>query len=156
MPSLAVTNSGMWAPDAAVKLAKPHRSVYNASMNRWLLIAAVMGGLAVVMGAFAAHGLQAILSERMLATFATGAQYQMYHALALGLAAFAMRGRAARMANAAAFLFLIGIVLFSGSLYLLAFTGITRLGMITPLGGLSFIAGWIALALAALKLDRPQ
>jgi uncharacterized membrane protein YgdD (TMEM256/DUF423 family) len=78
----------------------------------------------------------------------------MYHALAMGLAAFAVRGRAARLANAAGILFLIGTLLFSGSLYVLALTGITRLGMITPLGGLSLMAGWVALALAALKLDK--
>ncbi|MES2472313.1 MAG: DUF423 domain-containing protein [Pseudomonadota bacterium] len=124
-------------------------------MKRWLLIAALMGCLAVVMGAFAAHGLQSLLSARMLATFQTAAQYQMYHALAIGLAAFAVRRGAARFANWAAALFLAGILLFSGSLYLLAFTGVTALGMITPLGGLCFIAGWAALALAALKLERP-
>lgn len=110
----------------------------------------------MVMGAFAAHGLRPVLSERMLATFETGARYQMYHALAIGLAAFAVRGRAARLANIAAALFLIGILLFSGSLYLLAFTGVTSLGMITPVGGLSFIAGWAALGLAALKLESPE
>ena len=70
------------------------------------------------------------------------------------LGAFAVRGRAARLANAAGILFLIGTLLFSGSLYVLALTGITRLGMITPLGGLSLMAGWVALALAALKLDK--
>lgn len=125
-------------------------------MKRWLVVAALLGGLAVVMGAFAAHGLRPVLSERMLATFETGARYQMYHALAIGLAAFAARGRAARLANIAAALFLTGVLLFSGSLYLLAFTGATSLGMITPVGGLSFIAGWAALALAAVKLDSPE
>lgn len=123
-------------------------------MRRWLFIAAVVGGLAVLLGAFAAHGLRAGLSERMLAAFETGARYQMYHALAIGLAAFAMRGRAARLANAAAALFLTGIALFSGSLYLMAFTGLTSLGMVTPVGGLSFVAGWAVLALAALKLEK--
>ena len=108
----------------------------------------------MLLGAFAAHGLDSRLSPRMLANFETGARYQMYHALAMGLAAFAVRGRAARLANAAGILFLIGTLLFSGSLYVLALTGITRLGMITPLGGLSLMAGWVALALAALKLDK--
>lgn len=125
-------------------------------MKRWLVVAALMGGLAVVMGAFAAHGLRPVLSERMLATFETGARYQMYHALAIGLAAFAMRGRASRLANIAAALFLTGTLLFSGSLYLLALTGVTSLGMVTPVGGLSLIAGWAALALAALKLESPE
>jgi uncharacterized membrane protein YgdD (TMEM256/DUF423 family) len=123
-------------------------------MRRWLFIAALMGGLAVILGAFAAHGLRAVLSDRMLTAFETGAQYQMYHALAIGLAALAVRDRAARLANAAAALFLIGIALFSGSLYLLAFTGLTFLGMVTPLGGLSMMAGWAVLALAALKLEK--
>jgi len=122
-------------------------------MKHWLLIAALLGGLAVVTGAFAAHGLQSLLSARMLETFETAARYQMYHALAIGLAAFAVRDGAARFANLAAALFLAGIFLFSGSLYFLAFTGVTWLGMVTPLGGLSFIAGWIVLALAARKLE---
>ncbi len=125
-------------------------------MRRWLFLAALMGALAVVMGAFAAHGLQAMLSERMLAVFETGARYHLVHALAMGLAALAARGRAARLASLAAALFLAGTLLFSGSLYVLAFTGVTALGMITPLGGLSFVAGWIALALAALKLDTAE
>jgi uncharacterized membrane protein YgdD (TMEM256/DUF423 family) len=123
-------------------------------MRRWLFLSAALGFLGVLLGAFAAHGLDSRLSPRMLANFETGARYQMYHALAMGLAAFAVRGRAARLANAAGFLFLIGILLFSGSLYVLALTGITRLGMITPLGGLSLMAGWVALALAALKLEK--
>jgi uncharacterized membrane protein YgdD (TMEM256/DUF423 family) len=123
-------------------------------MRRWLFLSAALGFLGVLLGAFAAHGLDSRLSPRMLANFETGARYQMYHALAMGLAAFAVRGRAARLANAAGILFLIGTLLFSGSLYVLALTGITRLGMITPLGGLSLMAGWVALALAALKLDK--
>jgi uncharacterized membrane protein YgdD (TMEM256/DUF423 family) len=123
-------------------------------MRKWLFLSAVLGFLGVLLGAFAAHGLAGRLSERMLASFETGARYQMYHALAMGLAACAMRGQATRLANAAGFLFLIGIVLFCGSLYVLALTGITKLGMITPLGGLSMMAGWVALALAALKLEK--
>jgi len=105
------------------------------------------------MGAFAAHGLARALDTRMLAVFETGARYQMYHALAMGLAALAARGAAAKLANIAAALFCAGILLFSGSLYLLALTGVAALGIVTPLGGLCLIAGWIALALAALKLQ---
>ena len=123
-------------------------------MKRWLFLAAVMGGLSVVMGAFAAHGLARTLDARMLTTFETGARYQMVHALAMGLAALAARGAAAKHANIAAALFLAGILLFSGSLYLLALTGVSALGMITPVGGLCLIAGWIALALAALKFSE--
>lgn len=123
-------------------------------MKRWFFLAALMGGLAVVLGAFAAHGLARALDPRMLATFETGARYQMYHALAMGLAALAGRGAAAKLANIAAAMFLTGILLFSGSLYLLALSGVTALGMITPLGGLCLIAGWVALAFAALKLPE--
>jgi uncharacterized membrane protein YgdD (TMEM256/DUF423 family) len=121
-------------------------------MRVWLFVAAIMGALAVLCGAFAAHGLSARLDEHARAVFETGARYHMYHALALGLAAFAMRGPAEGRARAAAILFLIGILLFSGSLYLLALTGMTALGFVTPFGGLTFVAGWIFLALAALKL----
>ena|SRR6185312_13059252 len=121
-------------------------------MKLWLFIAAIMGGLAVISGAFAAHGLQARLDPQALGIFETGARYQMYHALAMGLAAFAMRGDATARARLSAILFLAGILLFSGSLYLLALTGARLLEFVTPLGGLAFIAGWILLALAALKL----
>jgi len=121
-------------------------------MRIWLFVAGNTGALAVLCGAFAAHGLSARLDENARAVFETGARYHMYHALAIGLAAFAMRGPAETRARAAAILFLIGIFLFSGSLYLLALTGMTVLGFVTPFGGLAFIAGWIFLALAALKL----
>ncbi|HWC63558.1 MAG TPA: DUF423 domain-containing protein [Rhizomicrobium sp.] len=120
-------------------------------MKHWLFVAALMGGLAVALGAFAAHGLQGRLNDEAREVFETAARYQMYHALAMGLAAFAARDAAAGRARLAAILFLVGIVLFSGSLYLLALTGETALGFVTPLGGLSFIAGWAMLALAALK-----
>jgi|HubBroStandDraft_6_1064221.scaffolds.fasta_scaffold414306_2 uncharacterized membrane protein YgdD (TMEM256/DUF423 family) len=121
-------------------------------MRIWLFVAGIMGALAVLCGAFAAHGLATRLDENARSVFETGARYHMYHALAIGLAAFAMRGPAEGGARAAAILFLIGILLFSGSLYLLALTGNTVLGFVTPFGGLAFIAGWILLALAALKL----
>ncbi len=119
-------------------------------MRIWLFIAALMGGLAVILGAFAAHGLNFGPGAREI--YETGARYHMYHALAMGLCAFAMRGEATVKAKTAAILFLAGIVLFSGSLYLLALTGSRALGFVTPLGGLAFIAGWVLLALAALKL----
>lgn len=123
-------------------------------MNTWLLIAAINGFLAVAAGAFGAHALQGALDAPALQTFETGARYHMYHALAMGLAAFAIRGDAAGAATAASALFLAGIVLFSGSLYLLAFTRLRMLGMVTPFGGLAFLAGWAALGYAALKLAR--
>ena len=113
-------------------------------MRLWLAVAAVNGALAVAAGAFGAHGLQDQLTPRMLDVFETGARYQMYHALAMGLAAMAG-------ARSAAILFLCGIALFSGSLYLLALSGTGWLGAVTPLGGVFFLAGWICLAVSALR-----
>lgn len=122
-------------------------------MNVWLLIAAINGFLAVAAGAFGAHGLQGRLDAHSLEVFETGARYQMYHALAIGLAAIAMRGAAAGAAHAAAAFFLVGIFLFSGSLYILALTGIRGFGIVTPFGGLAFLVGWGALAWAATKVS---
>ena len=122
-------------------------------MRAWLLLAAVNGLLAVAAGAFAAHALQPRLDARALQVFETGARYQMYHALAIAVAAFGMRDAAARPAQLAAALFLAGIVLFCGSLYLLAFTGARWLGAVTPFGGMAFLLGWIGLGWAALRLS---
>lgn len=121
-------------------------------MNAWLLVAAVNGAIAVAAGAFAAHGLQGRLDAHALQIFETAARYHMYHALAIGLAAFAIRDAAAGAAATASAFFLGGILLFSGSLYLLALTGAKPLAFVTPFGGLSFIIGWCALALAATRL----
>ncbi len=131
--------------------AKGPRPVYDAAMQIWLFAAAINGFIAVAAGAFAAHGLQARLDAPMLEVFETGARYQMYHALALGLTALALRANADKRLTAAAVCFLIGIILFSGSLYVLALSGITWLGAITPLGGVAFLAGWGLLAWSALK-----
>lgn len=124
-------------------------------MRKWLFIAAILGGLGVTLAAFGQHALAGRLEQRMLAAFATGAQYQITHALAIGLAALAARGAAQELAQRAALLFFAGILLFSGSLYGLALSGMHVLAFITPLGGLALIAGWIVLALAALKLEKP-
>jgi uncharacterized membrane protein YgdD (TMEM256/DUF423 family) len=123
-------------------------------MRIWLFVAAVNGGLAVLCGAFAAHGLSARLAPDALSVFETGARYHMYHALAIGLAAVLPDGPGTRQAKAAAALFLAGIVLFCGSLYLLALTSERMLGFVTPFGGLAFVAGWVCLALAALRQQR--
>ncbi|HEX3430910.1 MAG TPA: DUF423 domain-containing protein [Rhizomicrobium sp.] len=111
-------------------------------MNPWLAVAAINGFIAVGAGAFGAHGLQSRLDAHALQTFETAARYQMYHALAIGLASLAPRGPATTLACV---LFLAGIVLFSGSLYLLALTGTRLFGFITPFGGVAFLAGWAAL-----------
>ncbi len=116
-------------------------------MNIWLAVAAINGALAVMGGAFGAHGLQGVLVPTALATFETGARYHLTHALALGLSAVTKRPGT----QTAAWLFLGGIVLFSGSLYLLALTGVRGFGFVTPFGGLAFIGGWLTLAWAALK-----
>jgi uncharacterized membrane protein YgdD (TMEM256/DUF423 family) len=125
-------------------------------MKKYLFLAGLSGALAVIAGAFAAHGLQGRLEPRLLASFTTAAHYHLIHAVAMAVAALTARDRqAAHRARLAALLFLIGTVLFSGSLYALALTQIRFFAFITPLGGLAFIAGWIALALAALKLEEP-
>ena len=117
-------------------------------MNVWLLIAAANGFISVAAGAFGAHGLQGRLDPHALTVFETGARYQMYHALAIGIATIAFRNAAAQLACA---LFLAGIVLFSGSLYLLALTGARAFGFVTPFGGLAFLVGWLALAWSAAR-----
>src|SRR5690242_18388314 len=102
-------------------------------MRLWLAIAAINGFLGVAAGAFGAHAVQARLDAHALQTFATGARYQMYHALAIGLAAFAMReSGTSSAAQIAAALFLLGIVLFSGSLYALALGGARPFAFVTP------------------------
>ena len=117
----------------------------------WLAAGAILSGLAVGIGAFGAHGLKDRLVElKTQAIFETGSQYHMVHSLALlvlGLVAM----RSSINVNVAGWSFVIGILLFSGSLYALAMTGITKLGMITPLGGVAFLVGWAALAIAALR-----
>ena len=122
-------------------------------MSLWLTIACINGFLAVAAGAFAAHGLKGSLDSHALEIFETGARYHMYHALAMGLAAFAIRGNAAAPGQIAAAFFLAGIVLFSGSLYLLALTGMRALAFVTPVGGLAFLIGWGGLAWAATRIS---
>src|SRR5215467_9139998 len=104
----------------------------------WIAIGALNAALAVAAGAFAAHGLRDKLDARMLEVFETGARYHMYHALAMILAGF-LAGTAARGAATAGWLFQAGIVLFSGSLYVLALTSVRTLGAVTPLGGVAFL-----------------
>lgn len=121
-------------------------------MSPWLLVAAINGFLAVAFGAFAAHGLQGRLDAHAISIFETGARYHMYHALAIGLAAFAIRDAAATPAAWASGFFLAGICLFSASLYLLALTGVRGFAFVTPVGGVCFLIGWGALAFAATRL----
>lgn len=115
----------------------------------FMFVAALMGVVGVGLGAFGAHGLRGRLSPEMLAVFETGVRYHMYHALALLVTAAFMPRIDGRAIVIAGWSFTTGIVLFSGSLYALALTGVTTLGAITPLGGVAFLIGWVCLAVAA-------
>ena len=120
----------------------------------FLTIAAIFGGLSVAGGAFGAHALREKISERSLEIFDTGARYQMYHALALLLVAMLMSRLDSPPTTllVSGWLFIIGVVIFSGSLYALSLTGIKSLGAVAPLGGLALILGWGALAVAGATI----
>jgi len=123
-------------------------------IRAYLPLAAGFGLTGVALGAFAAHGLKASLSAEYLAIFQTAVLYQLIHALALfGVALLSLQAPG-RLLQAAGALFAIGILLFSGSLYLLTLTGIGKLGIVTPLGGTAFLAGWLCLGLAGWRLQR--
>ena len=117
----------------------------------FLSVASILAGLSVAGGAFAAHALKEKLSERAIEIFETGARYQMYHSLALLVVALLLsRAEASQsLLIAAGSAFIIGVAIFSGSLYALSLSGIKWLGAITPLGGVAFIIGWGCLAIAA-------
>ena len=122
-------------------------------MKLFVMIGSVFGLLGVAAGAFGAHGLEERLSAEMLETWGTAARYQMYHALALFGAAWLFDQTESVWATAAAALFVAGVLIFSGSLYALALSGIKWLGAITPIGGLALIAGWGCCIVAALNLE---
>ena len=124
-------------------------------MARLLLVLAALGGFTgVALGAFAAHGLKARLSPEYLAVFQTGTHYQLIHSLALLAVALLILHTPDRLLRASGTLFAVGILLFSGSLYLLTLTGVTALGMLTPFGGLAFLGGWLCLGVAAWRMGR--
>lgn len=124
----------------------------NPTARTFLLLAAITGGLAVILGAFGAHGLRARIDPAMLSVYQTAVEYHFYHALGLiGIAFAADRFPASRLIRASGWAMLLGIVLFSGSLYILSLSGIGRLGMVTPFGGLALIAGWALLAAGIIK-----
>ncbi len=116
----------------------------------WSVLGALHALVSVACGAFGAHGLRARLSERMLANWETAARYQMYHALGL-LAVAWLASQKGAVADPAGVAFNVGIALFSGSLYAMALTGVTRLGAVTPLGGVGFLVGWALVARAAAR-----
>lgn len=123
-----------------------------AVARSWLAAGALLALVAVMAGAFGAHGLRGMVSERGLEVFQTAVTYQMYHAIALVLVALlSATGLSRRLLGVAAGFFLAGILLFSGSLYLLVLSGQHWLGPVTPVGGVCFMVGWAALAAAALR-----
>ena len=142
------------------------------SASRWLFLGATFSGLAVIMVAFAAHWLDKVFAEKysnqtsivagetvprakkFLNDFKTGAEYQMYHGLALLVVGLLAQRRPSCRLIAAGVSFVLGIILFSGSLYVLTLTGVTKWGMVTPFGGGAFLVGWIALAVTRLQVDR--
>ena len=124
-------------------------------MSRYAAVAAAAFGFTgVAAGAFGAHALRSRLAPDMLAVYETAARYQLLHALALLGAGWVVQQWPSRIAGASVILLGTGIALFSGSLYLLVFTGVPWFGAITPLGGLLLMLGWLALALAALRGTR--
>lgn len=117
-------------------------------------LGAVFAATSVAAGAFGAHALKSILDPPMLTVYETAARYQMYHALGLFVVAWVWRETGQSLAIKAGWLLCTGILLFSGSLYLVALAGIKWMGALTPLGGVSFIGGWTCIALAAWRAGR--
>src|SRR5258705_7574443 len=123
----------------------------------FVMTGALLGAIAVALGAFAAHGLKKIVPAETVQIFQTGVQYQLYHALALLLTGLLYEKCSQKYARIAGYLFIAGIILFSGSLYTLTIgkvaevTALDKAGVITPLGGVCFIAGWLFLFFAAMK-----
>ncbi|WP_224247818.1 DUF423 domain-containing protein [Hyalangium gracile] len=120
-------------------------------MRLWIVLGAVSAFVSVAAGAFGAHGLKARLPADLLTIFETGARYHMYHSLGLIAIGLVAQTRPSPLLSAAGWAMLAGILLFSGSLYALALTGVRALGAITPLGGLGFLAGWALLAAAVWR-----
>lgn len=122
--------------------------------NNFLLFAAIFGMLAVVLGAFGAHGLEKFVDAKMLQRFHTGVEYQFYHTFALALVGLLLQRTANPWYPKAAYAFIAGIFLFSGSLYAYVLTSLTTIAMLTPIGGLAFILGWALLAWGAWKGEK--
>ena len=122
-------------------------------MNTFLSLGSLFGLLAVIIGAFGAHGLEGSISAHALARYHTGVEYQFYHVAALlCLGTLSLKyDTTPRLLKVSGVAFVAGIILFSGSLYLYALTGIAKFGMVTPIGGLAFIAGWICLLIYSVR-----
>jgi uncharacterized membrane protein YgdD (TMEM256/DUF423 family) len=126
-------------------------AIFNAMTRIFLSLGAILGGLSVAFGAFGTHILRSNISERSLLIFTTGVRYQMFHALALLIVALLINSSESPPSTliTSGWLFIIGVVIFSGSLYTLSLTGITFLGMVAPLGAVALMLGWAALAVVA-------
>ena len=121
-------------------------------MNKFSLLGSIFALLAVIIGAFGAHGLEKImLNEKMLARFNTGVEYQFYHAFGILIVAILLERSKSRLLSSAGIAFSLGIILFSGSLYSYVITGNKMLAMITPIGGLAFIVGWILIVIYSFR-----
>jgi uncharacterized membrane protein YgdD (TMEM256/DUF423 family) len=132
-----------------------HKSYY---MHKGFLITgSILGALAVILGAFGAHGLKKVVPAETVSTFETGVKYQFYHCFALILAGILAEKFSSQWMAYAGYAFIIGVILFSGSLYLLTAlkatgtVGLSGIGIITPFGGLFMVAGWIFMMIAFLK-----
>lgn len=125
--------------------------------RKFIMTGAILGAVAVALGAFGAHGLKRIVAPDTVQVFQAGVQYQMYHAIALVLAGVIYERYTSKLISVAGKLFVLGIILFSGSLYVLTLgkasdlSALDRVGMITPVGGICFIAAWMCLFLGVIK-----
>lgn len=123
-------------------------------MKFFIIAGAINGFLSVALGAFGAHMLEGKIADKYLSTWGTAVQYQMFHALVLVAIGILMSSKLfghVTQLSTAGYLILAGIILFSGSLYVLSLTGISILGAITPIGGVAFLAGWIMIIIATMK-----
>lgn len=120
-------------------------------MKLFMILGAINGFLAVALGAFGAHGLEGKLSEKMLSTWDKAVNYQMFHTMALLVTGLLLAKLETNGIVWAGWMFFIGILLFSGSLYIYSITGIKTFAMITPLGGVAFLIGWALLGYTAVK-----
>ncbi|WP_250655347.1 DUF423 domain-containing protein [Alkalimarinus coralli] len=136
-----------------------NESLMNSKGYSVITLGAALSFLSVAAGAFGAHAVKSMLSVELFAIYETAVEYQFYHSMALLIAGLMMVLPLAvnlRYLKLATYCFVIGIVLFSGSLYLYAFTGLKKLGMITPVGGVCFLAGWVMLGLSSASAVRKE
>jgi len=127
----------------------------NRTTKKFSFYGAIFMALAVGFGAFGAHGLKNIVTKDMLVIFHTGVEYQFYHALGLFCVAFVANFNDSKRVIFAGYSMIFGIVVFSGSLYIMTLTGIKILGAITPIGGVAFIAAWVLLAVSIKNIKTP-